>query len=208
MRCKKITLVKSSFKKKIISFYFVLILILSLIPIFSLNVSAAEIVVDISVDSGGSSISLHESKGNYYKFGQWFTPRVSKITSMKLHLVREGDDASGVYVDVRIRKTDVNNRFQFARRSGGSSEAHNYDGQSFLDWRLFVITWNDPGNQIQYFINTDRNTDAGFNAWTGITPWNSFTIGGDTSKWYGWIAHVAVFDSVLSAATVNDLITF
>lgn len=111
-------------------------------------------------------------------------------------------------------RTTTNNQLQFRYVAGGTTET--VDDTSLggsTDWNHLAITWDKNAGatgEVKVFINGSQSgaTQDGLGVWAGAiadaTTWiGSRTGGGDL--WHGWLAHVALWDSALSAAQIADL---
>ncbi len=109
-----------------------------------------------------------------------------------------------------ITKSNANNRNTFYCQAGGVAHNESQDGLTTVGWNCAVMTRSESANALKYYHNaTLINTDNVIGNWAGAGNFAWATIGSQgvipNFPWYGWLAHVAVFDSVLGQSAVTDL---
>jgi len=112
---------------------------------------------------------------------------------------------------VQIQKSSTNNVLTFHYKAGGTMEDSQYTTSGPTAWFHWAMSWSATGNIVRYYFNgrqTDTMTALG--TWAGNFDANQTLIGASqvatpTDEWLGWLAHIAVFDSVLSAPAIADL---
>jgi hypothetical protein len=123
-------------------------------------------------------------------------------------------------VDVNNRvimgRDAANNRNQSNYIAGGANEQQNMDGLTSTDWMHVGVTWSissGVNGEVKHYLDGSQNgvTDTALGVWAGNLD-NTRTVIGASSTvpifvWYGWLAHCAVWDTALSAATIADLAT-
>ena len=123
------------------------------------------------------------------------------------------DDADNRYY---VAKLAANNTFRWLGEAGNGAAVLDDATSSSTDWVCVAETWSDSNNDDQFkaYENGAQNgaTSADLNAWGGAGLSNTQTVLGATdtalnNPWSGYLAHLAVFDYVLSAAEILDLAT-
>ena len=117
-----------------------------------------------------------------------------------------GTRIGGNYRCRLIKPGTFSNRTQMMRDPGG---VYNYDPYVGGAWQTYLWTWNEATNSTLYYVDGVYGTETGAIG----TSANALTLAllgantATTSFWEGGIAHVAIFNYVLSAAQVTDLAT-
>lgn len=121
-----------------------------------------------------------------------------------------------------IRITDTLNNRIFMGKSppstahwfyvaGGATQSKYVAAMTTTAWMHMAITWSAAADEVcMYLIGVQQGTAmSGLGAWGGALSSNWCTIGSlgkaPSEPWYGWLAHVAVWDTPLRALTIADL---
>jgi hypothetical protein len=107
---------------------------------------------------------------------------------------------------IQLYKHSVNNTLTFYYRAGGVFEVVNHT-MSDASWFHAAITWSASADKVRAFINGAQVgvDQTGLGVWAGV-PVSSF-ISNAGATWHGWEAHMVLFDSAQSDATIADLAT-
>jgi hypothetical protein len=128
------------------------------------------------------------------------------------YLFRMGVAGGANYI--YIRKNSTNNQMYYIYRAGGVNKSVTPGSLSFTAWRLVAITWDKTADQFKAYLyqvggagGQIGTTQTGLGTWAG-TP--SFTYLGSydanpANPTNGWLAHVALWTSALSADTLAAL---
>lgn len=99
---------------------------------------------------------------------------------------------------------------QWTTRANTVYDTAKDDCSGFLDqWYHFVCTRSKTADEVECFIDAVQwgSTASTLGAWAGTI--DDFFIGckGHTPQnfWHGWLAHPAIFDSILPGTTITDL---
>lgn len=135
---------------------------------------------------------------------------------------------AGVWTDGVLRcfdyiSVDANNRVFWRRPAtdyqidayyvaGGTLKYVNLTGLTSTDWYQFAITWSKPADEFKAFVNGTQigTTVTGLGTWAGSLSSSLVTIGRDAdpaNTWSGSIAHVAVWDKVITPTEVLRIYT-
>jgi len=121
-------------------------------------------------------------------------------------------DADDTRNTVRIFKSSTNNRLEWGREGANTYQKVQKNGVAETGWICLGLTWNVAADELKAYYNGVQEglTQAGNVAWEAVTPNLARTIIGalrtaPTSLWDGYLAHVAVWDSVLNDAAMADL---
>ena len=122
------------------------------------------------------------------------------------------DDATNYYV---VGRSNVNNTYLYEGQAGGGGAAPPIVITP-TTWFCTHITWSDGANadELKVFYGGIQQgaTSAALNNWNGLGLDAVRTlIGANTTGpvqvWHGWLAHAAVWDTVLMPAQILDLAT-
>lgn len=118
--------------------------------------------------------------------------------------------------DLSILKAGANNRLQVIYRTGATNEVVNADGYVTTDWLHLGCTFSDSNNsaEVAIFVSGAQvgAAVAVANPWGAASLNSSQTLIGawnqtGTNVWLGYLAHVAIWDSVLTAPQMATLAT-
>ena len=123
-----------------------------------------------------------------------------------------GADTSNI---VYVERTTTANTFRLAYIAGGTTKSVSptlyHDGTYEIPWVHLGITWSVSGDAVKVYLNGAQSgsTQSSLGTWSGALASTLCTIGSinttPSSAWNGWIAHVAVWNSVLSADDMKRL---
>lgn len=109
-----------------------------------------------------------------------------------------------------LRKANINT-IHHAHVGGGVSTAVYNVITPFDSWALMSITYDDTANQTVCYFNGSQigGTLSPVGTWVGAPAVNSCHIGstGSGSYWNGYLAHGAVFNTVLTPAKIAEIYT-
>lgn len=123
------------------------------------------------------------------------------------------DDATNYY---KVQKVGAASTIQFQGVAGGGNATTNVNPFSDTAWFHIAITWSDGANADQFisYINGVQQGGASpnLNIWAGGGLSNIRTLIGaqittPSLVWHGWLAHCAVWTSVLTPAQILDIAT-
>ena len=114
---------------------------------------------------------------------------------------------------VKILKSTANGRLTFVYEANNVTETVDYDTTSPLGFFMVALTWSVTGDaMIAYFNEATVGNSTGLDTWAGTLAAALTTIGATNTtpdnEWSGSIAHVALWDSALSAENLLDLHKF
>jgi len=113
---------------------------------------------------------------------------------------------------VMLKKDNDNNKVLFYYKAGTSKYVE-ITPYSETGWFFGTFTWSAAADEIKGYIDgvQQGNTVTSLGTWDPANSISRFLIGSYNTTpiqlWYGWLAHVAVWDRVLSPAAVLDLST-
>ena len=123
------------------------------------------------------------------------------------------DDALNYY---DLRKLNANNQAQVVGNAGGGVGTFLNAAANETTWVHYAVTWSDGANAdelIGYYAGVAMGAaSAALNAWTGgglnatRVVFGAQTTG-PAGPWHGWLAHGAIWGSVLTPAQILDLAT-
>ena len=112
---------------------------------------------------------------------------------------------------MRGYKNDIANQVRWYYYANGSSDnSISTPGPSTV-WIHYAISWSKAADDVTYYVaGTEVDDDAGLDTWDGVGLSSTRTLIGayttaPTNQFYGYIAHVAVFNSQLTPANVAIL---
>lgn len=110
---------------------------------------------------------------------------------------------------LQIWRSTTNNRLAWAYNAGNTLELITND-QAGLDWLCLALTWSKSGNLVVAYRNgVQVNTSTALGVWAGALSSEMTVIGAvnatPESVWSGSIAHVALWNTPLSAAQIAYL---
>lgn len=117
---------------------------------------------------------------------------------------------------VRIFRPTATNRLDFKYEAGNVTETVALAGLTTVDWMHVVVTWDKNaganGEVKAYYAGAQTgSTQTSLGTWAGSLETTKVCIGANTTTpatvWDGYLAHVAVWDSALAAATIAGLAT-
>jgi hypothetical protein len=120
----------------------------------------------------------------------------------------------GIRVDgsnyIEMLKTSANNTLRWRYRAGGTNETVSKGSVTSTGWICTAITWDSGADKVRMFFNgvQEGADQSGLGTWAGV-PGN-ISIGSQTGTsfyWDGSLALAAIWDTVLSDATILDLAT-
>ncbi|UCC76453.1 MAG: hypothetical protein JSW37_13255 [Anaerolineales bacterium] len=111
-----------------------------------------------------------------------------------------------------LYKNSPNNMFTFNRKANGDQRRLDYT-MSDLGWNHTAMTWSDSGNQLIRYLNGSQVdvVETTVETWSGSPDSKYCAIGaqnvggGCDEPWHGKIAHVALWNTPLSASEVAAL---
>jgi hypothetical protein len=114
---------------------------------------------------------------------------------------------------VYIQKTAVDNTLLFLRKAGIANTKSVSDTSlaGTADYFHLALTWDTDPNELKAYINGAQvgTTQTGLASFVGTPGATATVIGatdtGGASSWSGTLAHVAIFDYVLSGAEIADI---
>jgi len=110
-----------------------------------------------------------------------------------------------------LARESINDTLGDNYEAGNTATRRTIDTGGELGWMCVAITWNASGDVKQTFYNGSQvgGNQGSLGIWVGDLASNTTVIGAvstsPSSLWTGWIAHVQVYDSVLSGADIADL---
>lgn len=115
--------------------------------------------------------------------------------------------------DISLMRDGANNGYILNRyNAGGTVQEDRFDTGSTLDWFNLAVTINKAGDIVRiYFNGADTGvTLSGLGNWAGNLAATNTAIGTTTvpegwSDWNGWLAHAAIWNTVLSPAQIAQV---
>jgi hypothetical protein len=118
------------------------------------------------------------------------------------------DDASNYF----SLSKPINSRFYWLRRAAATNQAMAKNGIAETDWIHVALTWDQTAEELKAYYNgvQEGATQSGLLAWTGggLNNTQAAIGAGSTvpaSVWHGYLAHPALWDRVLPAASIAAL---
>lgn len=115
--------------------------------------------------------------------------------------------------NIYVRRTATDNQIEF-RRDATPTSTVTVSSYSPTDWVHFAVTVSEAADEMKAYLDGVQtgSTQTGLGTWTGSLSSTSCCIGSDTTStdepWSGYLAHVSVFDSPLSANDITDLYNY
>lgn len=110
-----------------------------------------------------------------------------------------------------VYKAAAANTFTLVRQAGGVDKLVAIT-TSTLAWFHWAITWSIAADEVKVYYNGSQSgaTQTTLAAWVNVLDVNWATLACDrtpvgASEWPGWLAHIAVWDTPLSATAIADL---
>jgi hypothetical protein len=102
---------------------------------------------------------------------------------------------------VRPRRSTTDNRINGSYEAGDVSEDTKWNIGPSVDWVPYGMSWSASGDIVRFYGNgVEQDTSSTLGTWVQNFHQNKCCIGAatktPTSVWYGWVAKVAVWDSV------------
>lgn len=113
--------------------------------------------------------------------------------------------------NILIRKNSVNNVVSWVYEAANTVNSQNKFSVSNTDWVHLAMTWSDSANeQIDYFNGSQEGSTKIPATWGGTGLQDAQAVLGSKNTtpeeiWHGYLAHVAVWDKVLSATQIASL---
>lgn len=114
---------------------------------------------------------------------------------------------------VKLRKSTTNNRLDAIYNQGGAGDVTvSRDPGPSTSWLHMAMTWNVAATALTFYVTGLASaTDTIAAGWVQLFDSDKCAIGShDTTPsqcWYGWLAHCAIWDSVLTPAQIADIAT-
>jgi hypothetical protein len=110
---------------------------------------------------------------------------------------------------IYLRKSTTNNNLGCRYDGGGALKAVNVNSYSFSDWFLVGYSYSLADNALKMYVNAAQSgsTQTGVLAWDGVLTDNiigAYGVGFALS-WYGYLAHTAIFPTVLTLANFQTI---
>ena len=112
---------------------------------------------------------------------------------------------------ITINRTTTNNQNSCLYEANNTQEKRTKEGLSDTGWVHYAITWSKTAEEVRVYYGGVQEgvTMTTLGVWAGALHSLSVIIGDGTTTldnhWYGWLAHCAVWDSVLTPAQIADL---
>ncbi len=112
---------------------------------------------------------------------------------------------------IELIKTVAANGLSFNYRAGGTTDTVFLGSISTTDWFHMALTWSASADEVKAFYNGAQTgaTQTGLGVWAGTPATWGHNIGsGNTTPitpWSGYLAHGAVWDSVLTPGQIASL---
>jgi len=115
---------------------------------------------------------------------------------------------------LRASKEYRANRFYFHYVAGGTVENITITSFSPTTWFHWAMTWSKTANEVKAYLSGAQagSTQTTLGTWatpgdldSDATVIGARAIATPINEWWGWLAHIAVFDSALSGAAIADL---
>lgn len=137
----------------------------------------------------------------------WFKVYNASVwTEIVRYVMRLFADTSN---NIYMRKDSTEDQVSWRYKSGGAALSQ-VAACGLLSWVHMAMTWDrTTENKVHYYLSGTEVLPAssGLLAWTGALT--IATIGSmdlvPAQVWYGWLAHAALWDTVLTPANVADL---
>lgn len=109
-----------------------------------------------------------------------------------------------------VFKSATNGRFDIQRQATTTAN-RNVTGYSNTDWFPFALTWDEGVPEIKVYLSGSQvsTTVTSIGTWSGALATTTVVIGASTiagaAPWHGYIAHVALWDTPLTAEEILGL---
>ena len=110
-----------------------------------------------------------------------------------------------------LKKDNTNNRKELVYEAGNVTETGVETGLAIIDWMQLFLTWSATTDEVKQYRDGSQVgiTLTVLGAWAGQLVNTNTIIGsfdtGPTNPWYGWLAHCAVWDTILTQPQIADL---
>jgi hypothetical protein len=92
--------------------------------------------------------------------------------------------------------------------AGATAEEHTESGQTSTGWLHMAITWDKIQDEVKFYLDGVQvgTTQSSLGSWSGSLASDKCVIGAQDNSgaavWYGYLAHVALWDKALSGKQV------
>lgn len=141
----------------------------------------------------------------------WFQVTAAEwIDAAFRQIIKLSADGSNI---VQIYKNSTSNRMDLAYTAGGVTKQVNLTSFNPITWQQVALTWQDAanGDALKAYLNGVQQgaTQTGNGTYAGglgtLTSTFAASNTSTSSPWKGSLAHIAVFDRVLSAAEIASV---
>lgn len=115
---------------------------------------------------------------------------------------------------IQIHRTNANNQYQWWYNAGGVGDSiTDVSAAGRTDWIHFAMTWSRSADELKaYFDGVQAGaTQATLGIWAGNLSNTRCVLGANdlvtNEVWHGWLAHCAIWDTVLTQPQLLDLAT-
>jgi hypothetical protein len=114
---------------------------------------------------------------------------------------------------IRIRKS-ANNTIIYEYKAGGTTENQSKSSMTTTDWFHVAVTWSVSADAVTYYYDgaQEGTPDATLGTWVGDLASTQNAIGAATTTpdnpWHGYLAHCAVWTSVLTPTQIATLAVY
>lgn len=114
---------------------------------------------------------------------------------------------------IHLKKISVDNRLEWLREGANTIDSVTRTDESTTDWFHMAITWSEAADEVRaYFDGAQEGvTQTGLGTASDILQAANCNIGAQTDtpnrSWDGRLAHVALWDTPLTAAQILDIAT-
>jgi hypothetical protein len=161
----------------------------------------------VNVQTAALAAAFNGAEGSISWWFKVYDAGVWTDGTFRYHVYGAADASNNVF----YRRHTTNNWLTMWYRAGGTISQQAIVPEQPTTWTHIALTWSATDDAFKsYFAGVQAGpTISGLGIWAG--PLADTVIGaGDlvpTSVWHGYLAHVAIYTSALSLATIQDLAT-
>ena len=110
-----------------------------------------------------------------------------------------------------IEKRNLDNRLRFLYSAGSTVDAVTVAGQTSTNFLLCTMTWDKAKEEVKMYIGASQvgGTQVDLGTWAGTLNGNLCVIGGTNiapiNPWSGYLAHIALWNTALTATQIEKL---
>ena len=161
----------------------------------------------VDIYSAGFAGAIDVSEGSLTGWMKVFNAGVWTDSAWR-YAVNIGNGSSN---RINLKRSSANNTMITEYKAGDTTENELTGGLSTTGWMHLALTWSVTADEVKHYYNGAKvgATDTALGVFAGAISEAYTNIGTSIEAggayWYGYIAHVAVFTSILSDLDIADI---